>query len=324
MNAATGAAARDATPENIAEAARLIRAGELVAFPTETVYGLGADATSDLAVARIFEAKARPRFNPLIAHLAEADGAEAFAVFSPTARRLARRFWPGPLTLVLPRAVDCRISELASAGLDTVALRVPAHAVARALLARIGRPVVAPSANPSGRISPTTAAHVVAGLGDRIAMVLDGGPCAVGLESTVIGFDAADRPVLLRPGGLAAEAIEAEVGPLATAGDDAGAPRSPGRLASHYAPSLPLRLGATALADDEALLAFGPDVPAGGMACLNLSARGDLVEAAANLFRHLHALEASGARAIATMAVPDEGLGRAINDRLARAAAARP
>ena len=322
------AAARPATPENIAEAARLIRAGELVAFPTETVYGLGADATSDFAVTRIFEAKGRPSFNPLIAHLAEAGEAQAFAIFTATAERLAQRFWPGPLTLVLRRSETCRISELASAGLDTVALRVPAHPVAHALLAAVGRPVVAPSANPSGRISPTVAAHVVDGLGARVAMVLDGGQCEVGLESTVVGFDAAHRPVLLRPGGLPAEAIAAEAGPLTEAGDDAGAPRAPGRLASHYAPSLPLRLDATDVADDEALLAFGPEAPAGGMARLNLSPGGDLVEAAANLFRHLHSLDAlgrkGGARAIAAMAVPDEGLGRAINDRLRRAAAERP
>jgi len=314
------ACAVEPTPVNIAEAARLIRAGELVAFPTETVYGLGADALNDTAVASIFAAKGRPRFNPLIAHLAEARQADDFAVLGSTARRMAARFWPGPLTLVLPRTPGCRISALASAGLDTVALRVPAHAVAQALLAAAGRPVVAPSANPSGAISPTMAAHVLAGLGDAVAMVLDGGPCAVGVESTVLGFAAGDRPVLLRAGGLTVEAIEAEVGPLAPTVDDAAGPRSPGRLVSHYAPSLPLRLDATSAAPDEALLAFGPEVPAGAHACLNLSPDGDLVEAAANLFRHLYALDASGARAIAAMPVPDLGLGRAINDRLRRAA----
>lgn len=310
-----------AGPESIAEAAALLRRGALVAFPTETVYGLGADATDDRAVARIFAAKGRPSFNPLIAHLAEPGAAAALAAMPERARRLAARFWPGPLTLVLARRPDCPISMLASAGLDTVALRVPAHPVARALLAQVGRPVAAPSANRSGRLSPTEAGHVIAEFGDEVALVLDGGAAPLGLESTVLGFAPDGRPMLLRPGGLTAEAIEAEIGPLAPAAGDPARPQAPGQLESHYAPRLPLRLGARAVAPDEALLAFGPDVPRGALETLNLSPSGDLVEAAANLFRHLHALDASGARAIAAMAVPERGLGRAINDRLARAAA---
>jgi L-threonylcarbamoyladenylate synthase len=315
---------REATPSAIAEAARLLRAGELVAFPTETVYGLGADATNDTAVARIFEAKERPSFNPLIAHLAGADEAEALARLSPLARLLAKRFWPGPLTLVLARRDDCPISYLASAGLETVALRVPAHPVAKALLRQAGRPIVAPSANPSGRISPTTAAHVRAGLGDKVALILDGGAAPLGLESTVLGFDADGAPRLLRPGALTLEALQAVVGPIGAMLETDAGPVAPGQLESHYAPELPLRLEATSVAADEALLAFGAETPAGGLARLNLSEGGDLVAAAANLFAHLHALDASGARAIAVMAVPDEGLGRAINDRLRRAGAPRP
>ncbi|MDP6706100.1 MAG: L-threonylcarbamoyladenylate synthase [Alphaproteobacteria bacterium] len=315
---------REATPSAIAEGARLLEAGELVAFPTETVYGLGADATDDRAVARIFEAKARPSFNPLIAHLASADEAEVLAHLPPLARRLARRFWPGPLTRVLARRHDCPISRLASAGLETVALRVPAHPVANALLRQVGRPIVAPSANPSGRISPTTAAHVAAGLGDRVALILDGGATPLGLESTVLGFDADGAPRLLRPGALTVEELEAVAGPIQTALDPGAAPTAPGQLESHYAPRLPLRLAATSVAADEALLAFGPEVPEGGLARLNLSEDGDLVAAAANLFSHLHELDASGARVIAVMAVPEEGLGRAINDRLRRAGASRP
>jgi L-threonylcarbamoyladenylate synthase len=315
---------REATPSAIAEAARLLKAGQLVAFPTETVYGLGADATDDRAVARIFEAKARPSFNPLIAHLAGAGEAEALAHVPPPAHRLARRFWPGPMTLVLARREDCPISRLASAGLATVALRVPAHPVANALLRQAGRPVVAPSANPSGRISPTTAAHVAAGLGDRVALILDGGATPLGLESTVLGFDADGTPRLLRPGALTVEELEAVAGPIETALDPGEGPTAPGQLESHYAPRLPLRLEATSVAADEALLAFGAGVPEGGLVRLNLSEDGDLVGAAANLFRHLHELDASGARAIAVMAVPEAGLGRAINDRLRRAAAPRP
>lgn len=313
---------RPADDAAIAEAAALLRAGALVAFPTETVYGLGGDATNDRAVAEIFAAKGRPSFNPLISHLPDLAAAEAEAVFNPTARALAARFWPGPLTLVLPRRPESRMSLLASAGLPTVALRVPRHPVAEKLLRLVGRPVAAPSANPSGAVSPTTAAHVLEGLGGRVALILDAGPCPVGVESTVLGFDAADRPRLLRPGGVTVEEIEAAVGPLA-AGGDAGRPESPGQLASHYAPRAALRLDAADAEADEALLAFGPAAPTGGRAALNLSPSGDLTEAAANLFAYLRALDATGAPRIAVMPIPEVGLGRAINDRLRRAAAPR-
>ncbi len=312
----------DATPEWIAEAAGRLRAGELVAFPTETVYGLGADATDDSAVAKIFAAKDRPSFNPLIVHLADVDQVESYAVQTPVARMLGTRFWPGPLTLVLPRTENCSISPLASAGLNTVALRIPAHPVARALLAEAEIPVVAPSANPSGRLSPTTAAHVAQELGTKVSLILDAGPCPLGLESTVIGFGPDGRPILLRPGGLAVEDIEIEIGPLTVSDDIPDRPTAPGQLESHYAPELPVRLNATEVAADEALLAFGAEVPAGAMACCNLSPDGDLAEAAANLFQYLHELEVSGARAIAVMPIPEHGLGRAINDRLTRASAA--
>lgn len=308
----------DDSPEGIARAAALLRAGELVSFPTETVYGLGADATNDRAVARIFEAKGRPRFNPLIVHLPDLDAVQAVAVLEGDARRLAEAFWPGPLTLVLPRRDAAGVSRLVSAGLATVAVRVPDHALARALLAATGRPVAAPSANPSGRISPTEADHVLAGLSGRIAAVLDGGPCPVGVESTIVGFDPA--PVLLRPGGLPAEAIEACLGaPLAMRAED-GPVTAPGQLVSHYAPRAPVRLDAAAAAAGERLLGFGHVAGAD----LNLSPSGDLVEAAANLFHHLHALDLAGGGPIAVSPIPDHGLGRAINDRLRRAAAPRP
>ncbi len=310
-------AANDAA---IAEAAHLLRAGELVAFPTETVYGLGADATNDRAVARIFAAKNRPDFNPLIVHLANIDEAPAHAAWTEPARRLAEAFWPGALTLVLPRRPGCRLSLLVSAGLDTVALRVPAHDVARRLLRTAGRPIAGPSANPSGRISPTTARHVADGLGGRMAMVLGAGPCPLGLESTVVGFDG-DRPLLLRPGGVTAEAIEAVAGPLGSPAP-AGRPDAPGQLASHYAPTAPVRRDARRAEADEVLLGFGPDAPA--EAAANLSAAGDLAEAAANLFAMLRHLDAGRPAGIAVMPVPETGLGRAINDRLRRAAAPRP
>jgi L-threonylcarbamoyladenylate synthase len=312
----TGAEIRSpATPEAIAEAAELIRRGELVAFPTETVYGLGADATSDAAVAAVFAVKDRPRFNPLIVHVPGLDAAEALAAFDEQARAVAQKFWPGPLTLVLPRRADSGLSLLVSAGLDTIAIRVPAHSLAQALLTAAGRPIAAPSANPSGAISPTAAAHVAEALGDRIAMVLDGGPCRVGVESTVIDRTGGS-PVLLRPGGLAAETIERLVGPLAPAGG--GAPRSPGMLARHYAPGLPLRLCAYTAQPGEALLAFGPGADD---ADLNLSRVGNVQEAAANLFAMLRVLDRPEFSAIAVMPVPERGLGRAINDRLRRAAA---
>lgn len=316
------------TAESIAAAAAALQAGRLVAFPTETVYGLGADACDDRAVAGVFAAKKRPSFNPLIIHLADQAAAEAIVSLDERARVLARQFWPGPLTLVLPRRKGCPVSLLASAGLDTLAVRVPRHPVATLLLRAFGGPIAAPSANPSGRLSPTAAAHVAEGLGDQVAMILDDGPTAIGLESTVIDLSG---PVagLLRPGGLTAEEIEAVIGPLAGLEGDGGGeaeagPRAPGMLASHYAPTLPLRLEAAAVEADEALLAFGPQVPAGARKTLNLSPSGDLTQAAANLFAHLRRLDASGARRIAVMPVPEQGLGRAINDRLRRAAAPRP
>jgi L-threonylcarbamoyladenylate synthase len=306
----------------IARAAELLRAGELVAFPTETVYGLGADATAEAAVAGIFAAKDRPRFNPLIAHYATA--AAAFADVTPTAvaARLAAAFWPGPLTLVLPRRPACAVARLAGAGLDSQAVRVPAHPLAGLLLAAVGRPVAAPSANPSGRVSPTTARHVLDGLDGRIAAIIDGGPCAVGLESTVVDLGG-DRPTVLRAGGVTLEALRAIVPEIATETQpDGEAPRAPGQLLSHYAPDLPLRRNATAVAGTEALLAFGPPLP-GAALVFNLSPTGDLAEAAARLFAGLRFLDgeghARGLRGIAAMAVPMTGLGAAINDRLSRA-----
>jgi L-threonylcarbamoyladenylate synthase len=300
----------------IERAAGILRAGGLVAFPTETVYGLGVDATNGKAVAAVFAAKGRPAFNPLIVHVR--DGAEAggLAEFTPAARTLADAFWPGALTLVLPRRKDCAASLLVSAGLDTIALRVPAHPVARALIAAAGRPIAAPSANASGRVSPTTAAHVAEELGDNVEFILDGGPTQVGIESTVVGFENG-LPVLLRPGGVAREAIERVAGPL-------GVPtnaqvQSPGQLESHYAPRARLRLNAREAHPGEALLAFGPGSP---VDTLNLSPAGDLKEAAANLFAMLRALDTK-AGAIAVMPIPNESLGEAINDRLMRAAVPR-
>lgn len=307
----------------IARAAELLGGGELVAFPTETVYGLGADARAGQAVARIFEAKSRPRFNPLIVHVASAEAASALVDLPEAGQRLAAAFWPGPLTLVAPRRVDAGVAELVSAGLPTLAVRVPEHEVAQALLRRFDGPVAAPSANPSGRISPTTADHVLEGLGDRIAAVLDGGPCSVGLESTIIGFDVGDggTATLLRPGGLPVEAIEAALGAKLGAPLPAKGISSPGQLASHYAPLAPLRLAVINPSAEELWLGFG-DSPG---ADLNLSPSGDLREAAANLFEHLRRLDrmAAGRRGIAVAPIPETGLGLAINDRLARAAAPR-
>ena len=308
-------------PDDIARAASLLRGGGLVAFPTETVYGLGADATDGAAVARLFEAKGRPRFNPLISHIAETAAARSLGVFDARAERLAAAFWPGPLTLVLPRTPACPVSLLAGAGLQTIALRVPSHVLARALLQAAGRPIAAPSANRSGSRSPTSAAHVQASLGDRIDAILDGGATPVGIESTVVDLSA-PQARLLRPGGVPRAAIEALIGPLA-APDGTDPLRAPGMLESHYAPRLPIRLGATEAGTDEALLAFGFPVPSGAAVTLNLSLAGDLVEAAANLFAHLHALDRPGFSAIAVMPVPEDGLGEAINDRLRRAAAPR-
>ncbi len=312
--------------KDIARAAALLRDGQLVAFGTETVYGLGADATHAPALAATFEAKGRPRFNPLICHFATADAAFAHVEASPLAEALARRFWPGPLTLVLPRRVESRIDLLASAGLETVAVRVPGHEGARAFLQAACVPVAAPSANRSGSVSPTSARHVVDDLGGRIAAVLDFGPCEVGLESTVVDLSGA-LPVVLRPGGVATEAIEAVAGALGPASPAGGvALRSPGLLASHYAPLAPLRLDAEGVGPDEALLAFGCALPGAG-AVWNLSPGGDLVEAAARLFAGLRWLDRQvadrGLQGIAAMTVPARGLGAAINDRLRRAAAPR-
>lgn len=304
-----------ATTDAIAYAAQVLRESGLVAFPTETIYGLGADARNGKAVAGIFAAKGRPRFNPLIVHVRDLAEAETHAVFSDTARKLAEIFWPGALTLVLPRRTHTPLSELVSAGLDTVALRVPAHPVALALLQKADLPIAAPSANPSGRISPTMAVHVAAGLGRNVDLILDGGATPLGLESTVIGFDG-DRAVLLRPGAIARQAIESIAGPLADAG---AAIRSPGQLESHYAPNATLRLNAREKESGELLLGFGPSSPD---AKLNLSPAGDLMEAASNLFAMLHELDRQGPR-IAVAPIPETGLGEAINDRLRRAAAPR-
>jgi L-threonylcarbamoyladenylate synthase len=307
---------------DIEQAARALRAGRLVAFPTETVYGLGAIGTNDRAVAAIFAAKGRPRFNPLIVHVTDASAARALVRWNPAAERLAARFWPGALSLVLPRAEGCPLSLLVSAGGDTVALRAPAHPAARALLAATVLPVAAPSANPAGQVSPTTAEHVAAGLGERVDFIIDGGPCPIGVESTVL--DVTSTPArLLRPGGITRAALEGVIGPLAGpvplgAADQR---RSPGQLDSHYAPTRPLRLDADAVAADEALLAFGPQPLQGAAKTLNLSPGADLQEAAANLFAMLRALDRPEFRAIAVMPVPEDGLGEAICDRLRRAAA---
>jgi L-threonylcarbamoyladenylate synthase len=308
------------SPEAIAEAADVLRSGGLVAFPTETVYGLGADATCGEAVARIYAAKDRPRFNPLIAHVADRAAALREGDFSGAALRLAEAFWPGPLTLVVPAAPRASVSALARAGLDSVALRVPGHPLALALIAAVGRPIAAPSANRSGRVSPTTADHVLADLDGRIDLVLDGGATVVGVESTIVAcLDA--RPALLRPGGIARAAIERLVGPLAGF-DTTAAPAAPGLLASHYAPRASLRLAATDVRDGEAALDFGGRL-AGGILRLDLSPAGDLVEAAANLFAYLRRLDATGAGTIAVAPIPAEGLGEAICDRLRRAAGPR-
>ncbi|MGJ5022780.1 L-threonylcarbamoyladenylate synthase [Bradyrhizobium oligotrophicum] len=312
----------------ITQAAATFARGGLVAFPTETVYGLGADAANAAAIARLYQAKGRPAFNPLIVHVADIAAARRIGRFNATAERLATAFWPGPLTLVLPQSDGCAVADLATAGLDTVAIRVPAHPIAQALLAAFGGAVVAPSANISGHVSPTTAAHVAADLTGRIDLILDGGPVAVGVESTIVGcFDA---PTLLRPGGVPSEAIEAVLGrALARPAADTETseqPLAPGMLASHYAPHAHVRLDASDVAPGEALLAFGPVTLPGASeaaAILNLSPAGDLAEAATHLFGYLRSLDAKGARSIAVMPIPNDGLGEAINDRLRRAAAPR-
>ena len=320
---ATRLMAADATA--ITEAARVLAAGGLVAFPTETVYGLGADATNGAAVARLYAAKRRPSFNPLIAHVASVADAMRLGRLDGAAHKLAS-LWPGPLTLVVPKAAGCIVTELATAGLDTVAIRVPASAVARDLLKAFGKPIVAPSANRSGHVSPTTAQHVLADLDGRIDLILDGGATDVGVESTIVAC-LGEAPRLLRPGGLARADIERLFGHgLASAEqpdtpDDEEAPLAPGMLASHYAPQARLRLNATNVSADEALLAFGPPL-AGAARTMNLSASSNLLEAAANLFSHLRTLDQHAA-AIAVMPIPHQGLGEAINDRLARAAAPR-
>jgi L-threonylcarbamoyladenylate synthase len=315
-----------ASRDGIRRAATLLREGALVAFATETVYGLGADATNDSAVAAVFVAKDRPRFNPLICHYPDADTALDDVIVSAVARRVARAFWPGPLTLVLPRASRCSVSLLTSSGLETLAVRVPAHDVARSLLQQVGRPVAAPSANRSGRVSPTTAQHVQAELGGRIAAILDCGSCDVGVESTVLDLCFA-QPKLLRAGGVTIEAIENLIGPVESCSGAAKSIRSPGMLASHYAPGLPLRMHATELGKGEALLAFGAPLP-GASLVFSLSDRGDLIEAASRLFAGLRMLDEHaptlGLTGIAAMPVPDHGIGRAINDRLRRASAPRP
>jgi L-threonylcarbamoyladenylate synthase len=313
------------TDRDIARAAALLTAGELVAFGTETVYGLGADAQNPLATAAIFEAKGRPHFNPLICHYASAEAAFSHVEASEIADKLADTFWPGPLTLVLKRRITCPVALLAGAGLDTLAVRVPAHPVAQKLIAALGRPIAAPSANRSGGISPTSAAHVLAGLNGRIAAVIDSGPCRVGLESTVLDLSG-PVPFLLRPGGVNLEALEAAIGPVqrGISPEQAQASRtlrSPGLMVSHYAPSLPLRINAAAIGANEALLAFGPVLKL----VFQLSEQSNLNEAAAKLFDGLHWLDehapTHGLSGIAAMPVPGHGLGLAINDRLSRAAA---
>jgi L-threonylcarbamoyladenylate synthase len=313
-----------AGPAGLATASDILRSGGLVAFPTETVYGLGAGARSAEAVAGIYAAKTRPRFNPLIAHVESLEAAEAEGRFGPDARALARAFWPGSLTLVVPIAPGCRICDLARAGLDSVALRVPSHPVARALLAAAGLPVAAPSANRSGRVSPTTADHVLRDLDGRIDAILDGGRTAVGVESTIVAC--LDEPVLLRPGGVTREAIEAVLGRRLAEPRSDGPTVAPGMLLSHYAPRAAVRLDAVALAPGEAGLDFGGRfVGQGARATLDLSPRADLAEAAANLFGFLRRLDDAlgGSGCIAVAPIPGAGLGEAIADRLARAAAPR-
>ncbi len=310
------------TPAHIAQAATRLREGHLVAFPTETVYGLGADATNDTAVAHIFKAKGRPHFNPLIVHVSDAEKANEVSMIDAISQVLIEKFWPGPLTLVLPRRDEAPLSLLVSAGLDSVAVRQPAHAVAHALLREAGRPIAAPSANRSGRLSPTTADHVAESLGEDVSMILDGGPCARGLESTIVQVSD-KQAALLRPGALTREEIEAVLGQRLALGPQGSAPTAPGQLASHYAPSHALRLNAHYIDADEALLAFGQPLRGKSCGLLNLSPRGDLWEAAAHLFSHLRTLDQAPCARIAVMPIPHHGLGEAINDRLARAAAPR-
>jgi len=315
---------RPADDQVIARAAELLRQGALVAIPTETVYGLGGDATSDDAVAAIFAAKGRPQFNPLIVHGAGFEEMETYVEFSPLAAKLGRHFWPGALTLVLPRKENCGLSLLVSAGLRTVAVRVPAAAVSLAILKQANVPVAAPSANLSGTISPTTAAHVENSLGANVDLIVDDGTCDLGLESTIIGFSGLG-PVLMRPGAISAEDIEdvLEQPLIRCAQNNKNNPQSPGQLPSHYAPRAQLRLNAAGAEDQEALLGFGPDMPTTDNQSINLSESGNLTQAAARLFSALHELDSSGVETIAVMPIPHTGLGEAINDRLTRAAAPR-
>lgn len=309
--------------EGVRHAASLLRSGELVAIPTETVYGLGANARNDNAVAAIFAAKKRPQFNPLIVHVPDFDTAEQFVIFSEPAKQIAQAFWPGAITLVLPKLNNSGLSDLVSAGLDTVAIRVPAHPVARAILKEFNGPVAAPSANPSGKISPTSAQHVLSGLNGHIAAVVDGGQCDVGLESTIIGFNN-DTPVMLRPGGIPQEAIEKLTGHAIDVSTN-GKITAPGQIASHYAPNALIRLNAEVPNNDEAWLGFGQSI--NHPVSLNLSPSGNLVEAATNLFAYLRELDDEASKAnlqkIAAAPIPMKGLGNAINDRLRRAAAPR-
>ncbi|PHQ72351.1 MAG: threonylcarbamoyl-AMP synthase [Sneathiella sp.] len=309
-----------ANAAGLREAARHIKSGDLVAFPTETVYGLGANALDERAVAAIFDAKGRPSFNPLIIHLPSLDAVRSYVMLNKTAELLAAHFWPGALTLVLPRQPNCPISKLASAGLNTLAVRIPGHPLALDFLEASGCPLAGPSANPSGRISPTTAEHVLEGLDDKIAGVIDDGPCKVGVESTVVGFKG-EKPMLLRPGGVTTDMLEACVGPLAHHDDDDGAISSPGMLLSHYAPGCPVRLNAHDKQEGEAFLGFGQEQDI--LADINLSKAGDLTEAAAQLFAALHLLDERKVARIAVGPIPEIGLGIAINDRLRRAAAPR-
>jgi L-threonylcarbamoyladenylate synthase len=313
-----------ASPEAIVEAAACLRAGGLVAMPTETVYGLAADATSDAAVAAIYAAKDRPAINPLIAHVLDIEAAREHVLFGPDAETLACAFWPGPLTLVLPVASTCRISLLARAGLETAAIRAPSHETARALIGAAGVPLAAPSANRSGAVSPTTAAHVAADLDGRVDWILDAGPCRHGLESTIVAC-LAGRPQLLRPGAIPREAIESALGSsIDSTRLTRAAPNAPGQLASHYAPKAELRLGAVDASADEAVLDFGGSLKGGAASArLDLSPSGDLVEAASHLFSYLRALDAAGVARIAVALIPGHALGAAINDRLRRAAAPR-
>ena len=312
---------KPATPANLKRAGDLLCEGGLVAFPTETVYGLGGDATNEAAIAKIFAVKSRPSFNPLIVHIADLAAAEKVAVFDDRARALAKCFWPGSLTLVLKRQKNSPVSEAASANLPTVALRVPDSDIAQALLRQISHPIAAPSANRSGNISPTTAEHVAASLGTAVRLILDGGPCKVGIESTVLDLSG-NRPCLLRPGVITEDMLIEKIGALEKATlNDPKKPRSPGMADRHYAPSIPVRLNVTSVAPGEALLSFGSHSISGFAAERSLSPSGDLDEAAANLYDRLHELDWSGFQAIAVMAIPEEGLGLAINDRLRRAAA---